>query len=73
MDYVLIIEDKKIRKMSMKKFKKMIYKSHFDRDYLEIEDNKRSLETKIDLALKNKDFILAKSLSQELEKLIESF
>lgn len=73
MDYVLIIEDKKIRKMSMKKFKKMIYKTHFDRDYLEIEENKRSLETKIDLALKNKDFILAKSLSQELEKLIESF
>ncbi len=33
MDYVLIIEDKTIRKMSMRKFRKMIYASHFDRDY----------------------------------------
>lgn len=73
MDYVLIIEDKTIRRMNMKKFRRMIYKSHFDRDYLELESNKKSLETKIDLALKDKDFILAKTLSQELEKLIESF
>ncbi|MDO7206220.1 hypothetical protein Q5M85_21125 [Paraclostridium bifermentans] len=38
MDYVLMIEDKKIRKVSMKKFRKMIYANHFDRDYLEIEE-----------------------------------
>lgn len=73
MDYVLIIEDKTIRRMNMKKFRRMIYKSHFDRDYLELESNKKSLETKIDLALKDKDFTLAKTLSQELKKLIESF
>ena len=45
MDYVLIIEDKTIRKMSMRKFRKMIYASHFDKDYLEIEQKKKSVET----------------------------
>lgn len=71
MDYVLIIEDKTIRKMSMRKFRKMIYANHFNKDYLEIEQNKKLLETKIESALKNNDFILAKELSEELEKLVK--
>jgi ATP-binding cassette subfamily F protein 3 len=71
MDHVLIIEDKTIRKMSMRKFRKMIYASHFDRDYLEIEQKKKLVETKIELALKNTDFTLAKVLSEELEELIK--
>jgi ATP-binding cassette subfamily F protein 3 len=71
MDYVLIIEDKTIRKMKMQKFKKMIYTSHFDRDYLELEQKKKTVETKIALALKNTDFALAKVLSEELEELIK--
>lgn len=71
MDYVLIIEDKTIRKMSIRKFRKMIYASHFDRDYLEIEQKKKSVETKIELALKETDFVLAKVLSEELEELIK--
>ena len=72
MDFVLIIEDKKIRKMSMRKFRQMIYARHFDRDYLQLEQNKKSLETKIELALKDTDFILAKELSIELEEIIKS-
>lgn len=71
MDYVLMIEDKTIRKMSMRKFRKMIYARHFDKDYLEIEQKKKSVETKIALALKNNDFELAKVLSEELEALIQ--
>ena len=71
MDYVLIIEDKTIRKMSMRKFRKMIYASHFDRDYLETEQKKKSVETKIELALKDTDFVLAKVLVDELEELIK--
>ena len=71
MDFVLIIEDKPIRKMKMKKLKKMIYTSHFDIDYLEIEQNKKLVETKIELALKDNDFMLAKDLSEELESLIK--
>ncbi|GFZ30850.1 ABC transporter ATP-binding protein [Clostridium zeae] len=71
MDSLLIIEDKTIRKMNMRKFKKMIYANHFGKDYLEIEQNKKSLETKIELALKATDFTLAKTLSEELEELIK--
>ncbi|QZY56839.1 ABC-F family ATP-binding cassette domain-containing protein [Crassaminicella profunda] len=71
MDYVLIIEDKTIRKMSMRKFRKMIYANHFDKDYLEIEQKKKSFETKIALALQDTNFELAKSLSEELEELIK--
>lgn len=71
MDYVLIIEDKTIRKMSMRKFRKMIYDSHFDKDYLEIEQKKKLVETKIELALKDNDFEYAKVLSEELGSLIK--
>lgn len=71
MDYVLIIEDKTLRKMSMRKFRKMIYASHFDKDYLEIEQKKKSLETEIAFALKNTDFELAKILAKKLEELIK--
>ncbi|SDW99084.1 ABC-F family ATP-binding cassette domain-containing protein [Paenibacillus sp. CF384] len=73
MDYVLIIEDKKIRKMSMHHFREMIYASHFDKDYLEKEQNKRSVEMKIELALKETNFELAKGLVDELEGLIKLF
>lgn len=71
MDFVLIIEDKTIRRMNMKKFKKMIYANHFGKDYLEIEQNKKLVETKIEWALKDNDFILAKTLCEDLEKLIK--
>lgn len=69
-DYVLIIEDKTIRRMSIRKFRKMIYEKHFNKDYLELEQKKNALETKIALVLKNKDFEEAKVLVEELETLI---
>jgi len=71
MDYVLIIDDKTVRKITMRKFRKMIYANHFDRDYLEIEQKKKAVETKIALALKQTDFELAKVLCEELEGLIK--
>ncbi|MFE4571665.1 ABC-F family ATP-binding cassette domain-containing protein [Paenibacillus chitinolyticus] len=71
MDYVLIIDDKTIRKMTLPKFRQMIYGSHFDKDYLETEQKKKSVEMKIELALKNTDFELAKGLVEELEELIK--
>jgi ATPase components of ABC transporters with duplicated ATPase domains len=71
MDYVLIIEDKTIRKMSMRKFRQMIYVSHFDKDYLEMEQKKKAVEMKIELALRDTDFELAKGLVDELDELIK--
>ena len=73
MDYVLLIDDKTIRKMNMKKFKQMIYRKHFDKNYLEFEAKKKEIETKIEMALKDKDFELAEVLSIELESLIKLF
>lgn len=73
MDYVLLIEGKSIRKMKMKKFKQMIYKKHFDKNYLELEQKKKEVETKIDMALKDNDFEKAKILSEELELIVQSF
>ncbi|AJG99275.1 ABC transporter [Clostridium beijerinckii] len=70
-DYVLLIEDKTIRKMNMRKFRKMIYAKYFDKDYLEIEQKKRDLEMKIAISLRNTDFERAKALSEELESLIK--
>ncbi|MFC4778296.1 ABC-F family ATP-binding cassette domain-containing protein [Paenibacillus sp. GCM10023252] len=71
MDYVLIIEDKTIRKMSMRKFRQMIYASHFDQDYLATEQTKKAVEMKIELALKDRNFEGAKALVDELEALIK--
>ncbi len=71
MDYVLIIEDNTIRKTSIRKFRKMIYNNHFDKDYLEIEQKKKSIETEIELALKDNDFEQAKILSEKLEEMIK--
>lgn len=69
-DYVLIIENKTIRKVSMRKFRKMIYAHHFDQNYLAFEEKKKNIETKIALALNSTNFALAKELSVELEKLL---
>lgn len=69
-DYVLIIEDQAVRKMSTRKFRKMIYANHFDKDYLENEQKKKEIETKIALALQDKNFEVAKDLSEKLEELI---
>lgn len=67
MDYVIFIEDKTIRRISIRKFRKMIYANHFNKDYLEIEQKKKAVEMKIEIALKNSDFAAAGVLSEELE------
>ena len=70
-DYVLLIEDKTVRKVSMRKFRKMIYANHFDKNYLQIEEKKKAVEIKVATALRDTDFEKARTLSEELEKLIK--
>jgi len=72
MDYILLIDDKTIRKMTMKKFRKMIHKRHFDKDDLAADQKKKALETEIAYALKSKDFEGARAVSLELEDLIQN-
>lgn len=71
MDYVLIIENQTIRKMSVRKFRKMIYANHFNQDYLDFELKKGTLETAIERALSQKDFELAKKHAEQLEALLK--
>lgn len=71
MDYVILIEDKTVRRMSIRKFRKMIYANHFDKDYLEIEQKKKAVETKISLALQDREFEKAKKFAEELEEIIK--
>ena len=70
-DYVLFVDDKSMRRMRIRSFRKKIYENHFDKDYLELEQKKKELETRIALALKGSDIKTAKSLCEQLEEIIE--
>lgn len=70
-DYVLFVEDKTVRKMRIRSFRKMIYENHFSKDYLELEQKKKELESRIENYLKNNDYASAKGVCEELESLVE--
>lgn len=72
MDYVLLTENKGLRKVSMRKFRKMIYADHFDRDYLEYEQKKKELENRIAFLLQAGKYEDAKKVSENLEQLIQN-
>ena len=70
-DYVLFVDDKSIRRMRIRSFRKMIYENHFDKDYLELEQKKKELEGRITSALKNSDIKTAKQLCEQLGEVVE--
>lgn len=70
MDYVLFVEEKKLRKMSIRKFRKMIYADHFDKNYLELEQKKKEVENWISFALQAGKFEEAKKYCDDLEQII---
>lgn len=70
-DYILFVEDKSIRKMRTRSFRKMIYDNHFEKDYLEQEQQKKELETRIEKCLKENDYETAKCLCEKLEAVVE--
>lgn len=69
-DYVLFVEEKSIRRVRIRSFRKMIYANHFDKDYLELEQKKKELETRIAACLKSKELKTAKKLCEQLEEVI---
>ena len=71
-DYVLFVDDKSIRRMRIRSFRKMIYENHFDKEYLELEQKKKELETRIAVALKASDIKTAKNLCEQLEEVVET-
>ena len=56
-DTILFVEDGGIRPMSARAFRKMIYKKHFSKDYLELELQKKDLETRIARSLEAGDHV----------------
>ncbi len=71
MDYVLFIENNTVRRMSIRKFRQMIYANHFDKDYLLLEQKKKETETRIQQMLRTNEFEKAKALMESLEEIIK--
>ena len=69
-DSVLLVEEKTVRKMRIRSFRKMIYENHFDKDYLELEQQKKQLEARIESLLKAFDYESAKAVGEELEAVV---
>lgn len=69
-DYVLFVDNKTIRSMRMRNFRKMVYDKHFKVEYLELEQKKKDLETRTAQALEKKDFQLARELCDKLEVIV---
>lgn len=70
-DYILYVDDKSIRKMRIRSFRKMVYENHFDKEYLELEQKKKELEVRIEAVLKKSDVKTAKSLCEQLGGIVE--
>ena len=69
-DYVLFVDEKSMRPMRIRSFRKKIYENHFSKDYLELEQKKKELETRVSASLKAKEFKNAKKLCEQLEEII---
>lgn len=69
-DFVVFVEDKTLRKMRIRTFRKMMYEEHFSKEYLEMEQKKKELETRIASCLKEEDIETAKGLCEKLEEVV---
>ena len=70
-DTILLVENGGIRPMSARAFRKMIYKNHFSKDYLELELQKKDLETRIATCLEAADCVQAQKLCDKLAVIVE--
>ena len=70
-DTILFVEDKGIRTMSARAFRKMIYKKHFSKDYLELELQMKDLETRVARSLESGDCVEAQRLCDKLADVVE--
>ena len=70
-DRVLFVEEGTLRPMSIRAFRKMIYKHHFKKDYLLLEQQKKELETQIAHCLRDDDCAKAQLLCDKLGDVID--
>jgi len=71
MDYVLLVENNTIRRMSIRKFRQMIYENYFDKDYLLLEQKKKEAEMRVQQLLRINEFAKAKILMEPLKDIIK--
>ena len=69
-DTILFVENGGIRPMSARAFRKMIYKKHFSKDYLELELQKKEYETRIERCLEAGDCAEAQRLCDKLAVIV---
>ncbi len=67
MDYVLFVDNHTVRKMSIRKFRQMIYANYFDKEYLIQEQTRKEAERAVEQALLENDFQKANALLEKLE------
>ena len=70
-DTILVVENGTVRPMSQRAFRKMIYKKHFSKEYLELELQKKDLETRISRLLEAGDCVQAQKLCDKLALIVE--
>ena len=70
-DTILFVENGTIRPMSARAFRKMIYKKHFSKDYLELELQKKDYETRIARCLESGNCAEAQRLCDKLAAVVE--
>ena len=70
-DTILFVENGSIRPISARAFRKMIYKKHFSKDYLELELQKKDYETKIARALEAGDCVEAQRQCDKLAVIVD--
>ena len=70
-DTILFVENGGIRPVSARAFRKMIYKKHFSKDYLELELQKKDYETRIARCLEAGDCVQAQQLCDKLAAIVE--
>ena len=70
-DTILLVEGGSIRPMSARAFRKMIYKKHFSKDFLELELLKKDLETRIARSLEAGDCAEAQRQCDKLALIVE--
>ena len=70
-DTILFVENGSIRPMSARAFRKMIYKKFFSKEYLELELQKKDLETRIARYLEAGDCAQAQYLCDKLAVIVE--
>ena len=70
-DTILFVDNGGIRPLSARAFRKMIYKKHFSKDYLELELQKKDYETRISHCLERGDCAEAQRLCDKLAAIVE--